>query len=520
MKRAVLSISLIIAVFAFVLQLPIGDIAMRVGGQLAAVLSRADYGAKLGVTIDEVVKSLRYQDKKNGHRSYITHRHIMAMMCQENPKLNIRINNGQGFSRGNQEGLTQVIDKTARGLLYGKMAGGRCRYVARLENGVCADLRARVNNPRCSIELGACYLNDKLKQARGNPYLAFVGYNTGSIRKTGAVNGGSAFNRGYDALSRGKLCAKARANPQTWSAMYKKIAELTGGTFKTGDAEHIPISSMNWPKNASKWPTPRSIGKSWWNSPAGRTISKAFGGQPQPQPQQPPQQSQKQMSSPQGQASQGQAPSQQSGSLGGTQGTVENPTITSTDDNENRKSDDIEPTYGSIDGGTVTENAKASITCKEDGQNVKISWSCPSSTTVSRGIATKGWHFNTHGAGAGVVKLPIMFGAEYTVQCISGHKIVSTDNCSVQSYTDDTIGSGVLKNNIPIGVVMHIEYNKGNVIWSTLGTDSCTIKAGNKTASGDAGVLYIGKPQKNTLIKLECDTINGKAIKYRRLIVR
>ncbi len=488
--------SLVLAVFVLLAQLPIDTIANNIYGQLAAVMSRAEYGARLGVTVDEVVKSIRYQDKKNGEKSYITHRHIMALMCQENPWLNIRINNGQGFSRGNQEGLTQVIDRTARGLLRGSMARGRCTYVNKLENGACSDIRARVNNPRCSIELGACYYNEKLKQARGNPYYAFVGYNTGSIYRAYKANGLSSFIRGYNALASGKLCAKARANPQTWIGMYKKIAELTGGTFKTDDAQHIPISSMNWPKDPSKWPTPQNIAQSWWNTPAGQAVARGIG-----------------------QGAQGYAQEQQ-------RRDEEARRRAEQQKRDQQRARWLDSLLGKkTDAPNITP--KATLTCNEVEGGVRLRWSCPRGTTFSRGIGTLGAEFETRGAGAGSVSSVPKDGTKYTIQCIKDQQIYAEASCTppIITTTDEQennapeLSSG-LRDIIPKGVVMRIEYEQGNLIWATLGTSACILKAGNKQKEGARGILAIGIPSQNTLVTLACKTPVGKAVKYKQIIVK
>ncbi len=499
MRRIALFFCFFVALTLLALQLPLGNFVKYANDQFAAVLmSREEYGARLGVTVDEVVKSIRYQDKKNGEKSYITHRHIMALMCQENPWLNIRINNRQGFSRGGQEGLTQVIDATAWRLLNSpRFERGRCLYVRNLENGVCADLRARVNNPRCSIELGACYYNEKLKQARGNPYYAFVGYNTGSIYKAYKANGLSSFVRGYNALASGKLCAKARANPQTWIAMYKKIYELTGGTFKTDDAEHIPVSSMNWPKDPSKWPTPRNIAQSWWDSPAGRAVAQSLG-----------------------------------------RGVDEYDRERQRQEEEARRlaeqrnrEEERRRWLDSLFGKNKYDNmkAKAFLSCdlNTDG-TVVLRWSCPSGTTMSKGFGVNGSGFDTSGAGAGMVISDVYGDEEYVLQCLRGYEIYAEQRCTISADDNmlqydngvNTADDEVLRNIIPDGVFMDIKYNNGNVMWATSGTEYCIIMADRFEKSGLRGIMRIGIPRENTLIKLDCDSKYGRAVKYKQIMVR
>ncbi len=499
MKKAILSTSLILAAFAFVLQLPMSDIAMRAQGQLAAVLSPSDYGTKLGQTVHEVVLSIHKADEHYGRPKLITHAHVMAVMCQENPKLNIAVNNGQGFSRGNQEGLTQVIDATAKRLLNGKAASGRCTYINQLEKGICSDIRARVSNPRCSIELGSCYFNEKLQQAGGDSMRAYVGYNTGSVKSSPSkANGLTDFVRGYNAIAKGGLCAKARSNISVWKAMWQRIAELTNGQFKTDGAEHIMTSTAGWPTSPDSIPTVKNIGNTWWKSITGQQVAQS---QTQPQSStstQQPTTAQQSAQSPLGQSN----ASWLDRLLGNTSNTT-----------------------------TTTVTPVATLTCGAVASKVQLRWSCPSGTTVSRGFGTLGASFDTHGAGAGAVSSDPVSGAEYIVQCIKEHQLLAEAKCTapiVESVDDDPeVGGSTtlpdVQDSIPDGVVMHIDYerinNTSSIIWATLGTRECQLTAGALRKLGTSGSLPIDEPTQDILIKLECNTVHGKAVKYKKIVV-
>ena len=192
------------------------------------------YGEMLGLTVNDVVKNIHARHPN----SKLTQAHVLAVMCQELPSLNP----GKLNSEGRLEGLTQVIDSTFRGLINGSMAGGACRYIATLENGECGRPEGRINNPRCSIELGACLFDHLLSRCNGDVVCAYNAYNTGSPYRR--ANGLSDFVAGYNAFISGGICKKASARLGVWQSMVKTIHDITGGVYKPENiiAELIPHS--------------------------------------------------------------------------------------------------------------------------------------------------------------------------------------------------------------------------------------------------------------------------------------
>lgn len=500
MKSAVLALSLVLAIFVISFQLPVSSIVSNMRVYIASVSSLESIGSRLGQTVHEVVLNIRANDRDKGQRSYLTHAHVLAVMCQENPRLDIDIVNGEG----RREGLTQVIPSTARGLLSGQMAGGECAYVSRLENGICANPEARISNPRCSIELGACLYNYELKRVRGDAKLAYNAYNTG--RSDRRANGQSDFVRGYNASVNGQLCAKADNNLSVWRAMNTKVAELTGGQFKTDGAAHSSISVAGWPTTEESIPTVENLGRSWWDSPIGRIVS---SGQ--------------QYSQPSAQAEQS-VPQSSYRPSSTTKETANSP-------NDTNNTSWFERLFGSKSEQDDVIHAEASLLCSESGGKVQLRWSCPSGTTVSRGSTARGERFDTRGAGAGAVTVDSVPGAEYMVQCLQGHQIFAEAKCKIQYTTQSTqesVGDYDTNNNtsvkiynrMPEGVTMDIKYDDGDIVWSTVGTRDCKIQVDDKNDTGTRGRLRIGIPTQTVLIKLECNTVHGKATKYKKIVVK
>ncbi len=196
-----------------------------------------EYGKALGKTLDDVVKNIHAQFPD----SRLTPSHVLAVMCRELPSLRIDKRN----SEGRREGLMQVIDSTARALLNGSMANGKCTYINRLENGACADINSRVSNPRCSIEMGACLLNDILTRCNGDFICAVNEYNTGNPRKR-AIGQAEYLKNLYD-FSNGILCSKASYRPKVWQAMFDTVRILSGTGFSNyNDVPAVLSNNSPW----------------------------------------------------------------------------------------------------------------------------------------------------------------------------------------------------------------------------------------------------------------------------------
>ena len=192
-------------------------------------------GEILGNVVNDVVLNIHAQDPN----SLLSQAHVMAIMCQELPSLDAY----QFNSEGRLEGYTQVIDSTYQGLIDGTIANGACSYIANIENGACRDPQSRIDNARCSIELGACLYNSLLTKCNGDIACAYNAYNTGSIYKQ--ANGLYDFTQGYNNLIRGRICAKAEYNKPVWESLYATVYRLTDGKLNTGLAEYIQKSPIN-----------------------------------------------------------------------------------------------------------------------------------------------------------------------------------------------------------------------------------------------------------------------------------
>ncbi len=197
------------------------------------------YGEILGRTIDDVVRNIHSVDPA----SPLSHVHVMAIMCQELPSLRINQKNYAGYTYG----LMQVTNRTSKYLLDGTMAQGRCTYINNLENGECSNPKARLSNIRCSIELGACLLNDILKRCRGDMVCVFNEYNQGDPRKPAV--GLSKYVAAYNSIVQGQLCPQSKARPVVWQELFSTIKKITGGVFDPNKIIAASIPNSPWAKD-------------------------------------------------------------------------------------------------------------------------------------------------------------------------------------------------------------------------------------------------------------------------------
>ncbi len=81
---------------------------------------------------------------------------------------------------------------------------------------------------------------------------------------------------------------------------------------------------------------------------------------------------------------------------------------------------------------TATTTKAPVLRCSESDKKTTLQWSCPSGTTVSKGSATYG-QFNTRGAGAGLVRVPVDYSLSrvtYTLQCLKSHQVLREGRCT------------------------------------------------------------------------------------------
>ncbi|MBL4644619.1 MAG: lytic transglycosylase domain-containing protein, partial [Candidatus Pacebacteria bacterium] len=231
----------------------------------------ASYGNRLGQTVHDSVLNIR----ANVSNSLITHADVLAIMCIELPSFDI-----DTCSSAQACGLTQVTGDTFTS--YVNNNAGGCGY---LRGAGASDKSVLRTNPRLSIETGACIYNDLLKRYGGNRHEAYRAYNAGPGRRNSAAANRNAntFETCRGSILQGNLPAKSSHNPSVWSALMTKVSQLTGGTFKTDDAQHVPIAQSGWPNVAAN-PQDRlqQIARGWFaNSGNGQNPIASFLGIPQ-----------------------------------------------------------------------------------------------------------------------------------------------------------------------------------------------------------------------------------------------
>jgi len=167
-------------------------------------------GVKIGCEAAKTLQSI----KKNKQGSKLTMPHILAVMCVENPKANMRVVNGEG----RVEGLVQVIQST-----FNTLINGECSYIKSIPGIQCSQHSDLSKDVRCSIEVGMCYYNKMLSKCRqGNDGYAAVcaynGYNTGSINKR--ANNQYKFLQGYRGFKSGGTC-NSSSRKDVWQGIMK-----------------------------------------------------------------------------------------------------------------------------------------------------------------------------------------------------------------------------------------------------------------------------------------------------------
>jgi hypothetical protein len=469
MRRTILSISLVVAVFAFVLQLPIDNIAKNVQGQVfqnMAALTNFTLKGNTAVGTALATSAERWKlDPK-----------MMYAICM--------IESGCGRNTlsktSSARGIYQYIRST-----WSSSCGA---YRARVDSSASCD----VHNAQMSVEVFA--FDRKRREKIVNSIAQSSGLPVGVVNYIDHFSPGMAqklpnkalYNRSFASIMgnaaarannmQGKTFGQVVAFFQNKYARYAGTAPANLADLQTGQDENATV---------------KSIGQKWWDSLTGKSVAK-----PQSQ-----QQSAQKATTPTSQNSRQNAQTQKSSSwlddlLG--KNTATNP--------------------------LTAAQPKAELTCDEVGGKVQLRWSCPTGTTVSRGFGTLDATFDTHGAGAGIVSVQPVFGAEYILQCLKGHQLHAEAKCVVPVFeTVDTVDSlnsgstGRVQDSIPSGVTMEIEHQDDVILWKTSGTTSCRLSSGDRSATGTTGGVRIGALTEDMLVKLECESTSGPAVKYKNI---
>ncbi len=401
MRNAILTTSLVIAVIMFVLQFPT-DTLLSPARSLGLVLqSQASYGEHVAVVIDKVVKNIHARIPN----AEITHADVLTIMCMESAGLLGRrqtITSGAGA-----RGVTQVMPATLRYYASSHVGGF---YLPNRPDLLYDDLRY-------SIEAGALIYNHHLMN-----YVPRYGNTRGRTKAAIAYNGGpgrvnsrslprETYNYAYRKLPNcfNKIIrGQSPVNTSIWKSMMAKTVQITGGRLLgrvNGVASAIP--SINT--------APRLVDKitasnnQWWQSSAGRRVA------------------QSQLLAPGGyNNSTNSVDDSRTRKVNWLKSLFNNSVARSTNGNDIKKHNTSQSTNKNI-----SKYPKAKISCQRRKELVRVKWTCPTGTTISRGTATKGVEFDTGGANVGVVVFKNIDKSEYILQCLKGHKLYARSRCSI-----------------------------------------------------------------------------------------
>jgi len=400
MRQLLLSGSLVIASGLFILQLPSSILmTMKDTLMLAAVgdMSMRSYGVKLGIEVDEVVKNIHA--RINGAK--ITHADILTIMCMESAGLIGR--RDVITSSAGARGMTQVMPGT---LAY---------YARNHAGGFYLPNRPDLlySDSRYSIEAGALIFNHHLMNyiprhgELGGRRMAAIAYNGGPGRvrlpkerlpKETRDYAYKKLPHCYNRVKRGE----SPVDTSIWTVMVAKVVELTGGKMSLGGSAGVmsDIPSLQTPiTNTINNPIERAA-QEWWGSPAGRQVQQA----------------------------QQQVPPQRMRQADGVISEQRNPVSRRDNDAVNREQASwIERFIYKRDDQPLESKFK----CTRINGKIKLQWSCPSGTTVSRGYTPSGGTFDTHGASAGLINIVSDVMGTYQLMCIQGHKVLAESDCEV-----------------------------------------------------------------------------------------
>lgn len=457
-----------------------------------ALLTMADTGTRIGNIVNDVVLDIRAHHPGTP----LTHAHVLAIMCQELPSLNA----SQVNSEGRVEGYMQVIDSTFEGLINGSYAGGACRYVASLENGACADPNSRMTNARCSLELGACLYSYNLMQAGGDAALAYNTYNTGSPNRR--ANGLADFVAGYNNLTQGVACSKSSYNRPIWGAIMETVSALTGGTFKTDDAQHIAVSASNLTQalttmvgggttnnilggllsslnssNSSGTTNPIASFLGLGNSPSGSSGTSASG-------------------------SSGGSGTQSSGVSTNTNTTSDASVIAQTDAIISNAYGDVSyVTPVSAVANSNTEQLLCLPALTQANEPALLAWYCPSGVAAST-------NFTTDDTSYGLIEITPAETTTYSLTCNA-----RTDTATPTEHTCTiTIINPSLALQSPDAVTAGAS---ANIYWSSIDTTACTLTSNTNSTFrrvGISGDIQSHAIYEDTTFTLECETKSGSLI--------
>jgi hypothetical protein len=398
MKQVFLFTSLTLALGLLILQLPNSVytamsnavLSVAAGGALSDLSTEQEYGERLGIEVDAAVNNIHARIPN----SEITHADVLTVMCMESAGLIGRretITSGAGA-----RGMTQVMPETLAYYANGDIGGF---YLDNRPDLLYSD-------SRFSIEAGALIFNHHLMN-----YVPRYGPLNGRTVAAIAYNGGP----GRVGLPKSRLPRETRdyaynklpncfnqirrgtspVNSTIWRAMVSKVWELTDGKMSLDGAPGVPSDVMSQSTTpASTISRVQEIAQRWWESPQARNIQR-----PGPPPQ----------------------TVQRAGQYA--------PQVHNTNNDQDDRQSWLDRLI--YRDRQLTKEEVSSIECKATDRGVKIKWSCPSGSTITKGYAPDGQRFDTNGANTGAIHAIDAPSGEYKIVCVQSHKVLSKATCNV-----------------------------------------------------------------------------------------
>ncbi len=398
MRRLLLSLSFTLAIALVLLQFPnsiytvMRDAVLSVAA-VGSLSSQEAYGARLGEQVHAVVNNIHARV----NNSQITHVDVLTIMCMESAG---RVGDVQPIvSSAGARGVTQVMPDT---LAY---------YARTNKGGFYLDDRPDLlhSDSRFAIEAGALIYNNHLMN-----YVPKYGPLTGRTVAAIAYNGGP----GRVGLPKDRLPKETRdyayrklpecfnqikrgvspVNTTIWKAMVAKVWELTNGMMSLNGAPGIPsevLAQSTVPQTSYNNPI-QNITQRWWSSPKGRELQESMSTQPQ-------------TVAPIYNSIAPQEPQREQSWVERIFNTKEIPSNNKT---------------------KIITKAASSLECNTTPRGVRLKWSCPSASTVTKGYAPDNKRFNTHGANIGSIHAIGAPEGEYKIVCIQSHRVLSEATCN------------------------------------------------------------------------------------------
>ncbi len=503
MKNTILSVSLVGALFFLILQLPVVNISVQAQEQLAAVsyctnpenpqqtcfLLRTEEGGKPRCICDPIGNKGGTSIADRTRDFFVKYLFKMRGSAKSRSSRGARNNNP-----GNIEAGRFMRSQGCFG------SDRRFAICPQPEMGIAAHYKLLMSYSRRGCRTIQCWVYKWAPptENRSSAYVRSVSYWSGiHPNKVIDINNPIEMSKIVVAMGRKEL----GGFPYSYNQLNRAVQKVYGKTLGSISPSNTDFQSyQNMGGSFGFDVRPQKIAQSFWQSSAGQTLSRAIGNQPEVQqrPVQQPQQAPRQQPLPprllpqvntQGQSPLGQA-----------------------------NASWLDRLLGRVQSPVVQSTPRASLTCDASDERVYLRWSCPNGTTISKGLGTLGAVFNTNGAGAGSVNSAPVSGAEYILQCIKDHQLYAEAKCTTP-IREPAFNNGTLYDSVPDGVVMSIEYDRGDIIWATLGTRACQLLVNDVRRLGTNGSVTIGEPKQDVLIKLECKTIHGDAVKYKKIVV-